>query len=210
MASVRVRAADAKAVSVAAARIAQTDWGVPDLLLAAVSGVALETVVARRSKGRYERGANMTPDDPALKKDVELVDGELVVIQPPLEERAPDESDFIGLPAAELRKLNQNLILKTQREIAVLLGSGAVMELGQRHIGRIEQMIKSSDKLWKMIDERTESEPSETDEMAAILKRMEDRINDLAEERYQQLVAERLHTGTTAQGGTGVDVSWQA
>jgi hypothetical protein len=192
--------------TVAAMRIAQTDWGVPDLLVAVLSRCTLETVVANRRKGRWEIGGHMDPDDPALKKGVEVVDGVLVVVKLLLEEAAPDESDYIGMPVAELRALVRKLILKTQREIAVLLGSGTVMELGQRHIAKVEQMIKSSERLVKMIDEQAASEPDETDEIAAILARMEDRINDLAERKFRQLVERRLHAGGTAEGGAGMDV----
>jgi len=102
--------------------------------------------------------------------------------------------------------------MNIQREIVALLGSGAVMELGHRHIARIEAMIKSANRLWEMLVDQTNSEPqvTEADEIAGILKRMEDRINDLAEEKYQQFIERRLHAGGAAEGGTGMDVPGEA
>jgi hypothetical protein len=194
-------------------RIAQMDWGMPDLLVAALHGCVPETVEANRRKGRWEIGGNMDAGDPALRKWIEIVDGELVVKAPPVEGTAPEDGDQDGLPAEELREMYLNLVLHTQREIVALLGSGGVMELGLRHISRIEAMIKAADRLWAKVEEeeaKGESKPTETDEIAGILKRMEDRIDDLAEEKYQQLVKRRLHAGGTAEGGTGVDVSGEA
>jgi hypothetical protein len=198
---------------VAGMRIAQADWGLPDLLVAALIGCTLEAVEVNRLKGRWEIGGNMDAGDPALRKWIEVVDGELVVKTPPVEDTAPEDGGPDGLPPEEVREVYLKLVLNIQREIVALLGSGAVMEFGLRHISRIEAMIKSADRLWGKLEEeeaKGEPQPTETDEIAGILRRMEDRIDDLAEKKYQQLVKRRLHARGAAESGTGVDVSGEA
>lgn len=198
--------------SVEAMRLAQTEFGLPDLIVSALHGCVPETVKANRRKAGWEIGSNLEQTDSVLRKQAEVVDGVIVIRTLPVSgaspQKGPEEGFVAELTREELRAAYDELALNIQREVVALLRSGTVMELERRHIARIEAMLKASSKLWQMLQDWSATEPelAETDEIAGVLKKMEDRIHDLAEQRYQQLVAERLHAGAAAEGRAGVAV----
>ncbi len=197
-----------------ALRLAQTEFALPDELAARLLGCEIRTVRARRSKGGWATGSNVSQNDSVLRESLVLENGHIVVVT-----GAPDSAgQELGAPAEEeisagelalaIGKLKRQLL----KDVFVLLASGNLLKADRRLLERIEGALQDLERLMTMHVSAQQAIPEQPkpEEIARILKKMENRIHDLADQKYAQLVEEKLQSKRAAKDRKGMDVRGKA
>ncbi len=201
-----------------ALKFAQQELMVPDNLAAALSGVAVSTVMNHRNKGNWEIGGNLADDDPR-KMSVKVFKGDdgvwAFVDEPdktPEPEPAayePSEEEFIG----SVRKSWRNILADT----AALVASGKLGLVQKRSLDRLDLAMKSFEKLVRLtgidVSQFSGGQGAETklseDELRDVLNKIGGRIDELAQQRLKELVAGKVRSAADAGINAGMDAERQ-